>query len=56
MQNFSPGDAEQFAADYDTINELTDDIVYCDVSGYGEDSPYSGQKAFELSSKGGRAS
>jgi len=48
MQNFSPGDAEQFAADYDTVNELTDDIVYCDVSGYGEDSPYSGQKAFDI--------
>jgi len=48
MQNFSPGDAETFAADYDTVDELTDDIVYCDVSGYGEDSPYSGQKAFDI--------
>ncbi|MUV85570.1 CoA transferase [Natronomonas sp. CBA1123] len=48
MQNFSPGDAEKFAADYDTVAELNDEIVYCDVSGYGEDSPYSGQKAFDI--------
>lgn len=48
MQNFSPGDAEKFAADHDTVEELTEDIIYCDVSGYGEDSPYSGQKAFDI--------
>lgn len=48
MQNFSPGDAEKFGADYDTVDALTDDLVYCDVSGYGEDSPYSDQKAFDI--------
>lgn len=48
MQNFSPGDAEKFSADYDTVADLNDDIIYCDVSGYGDDSPYSDQKAFDI--------
>jgi crotonobetainyl-CoA:carnitine CoA-transferase CaiB-like acyl-CoA transferase len=48
MQNFSPGDADTFAADYETVDELNDDLIYCDVSGYGENSPYSGQKAFDI--------
>jgi crotonobetainyl-CoA:carnitine CoA-transferase CaiB-like acyl-CoA transferase len=48
MQNFSPGDAEAFAADYDTVADLNDDLIYCDVSGYGENSPYADQKAFDI--------
>lgn len=48
MQNFSPGDAEAFAADYDTVADLNDDLIYCDVSGYGKNSPYADQKAFDI--------
>lgn len=48
IQNFSPGDAEAFAADYDTVADLNDDLIYCDVSGYGENSPYADQKAFDI--------
>lgn len=48
MQNFSPGKAEEFDADYETLSELNDDLIYCDVSGYGSDSPYSGRKSFDI--------
>lgn len=48
MQNFSPGDAEAFSADYDTVADLNDNLIYCDVSGYGENSPYADQKAFDI--------
>ncbi|WP_332900302.1 MULTISPECIES: CaiB/BaiF CoA transferase family protein [unclassified Haladaptatus] len=48
IQNFAPGKDEEFAADYDTLNELTEDLIYCDVSGYGNDSPYADEKAFDI--------
>lgn len=48
MQNFSPGKAEEFAADYETLSALNDELIYCDVSGYGADSPYSGRKSFDI--------
>lgn len=48
FQNFGPGKAEEYAADYDTLSNLNDDLVYCDVSGYGEDSPYGDRKSFDI--------
>ncbi|MDS0475221.1 CaiB/BaiF CoA-transferase family protein [Natrinema sp. 1APR25-10V2] len=48
MQNFSPGKAEAFDADYETLSDLNDDLIYCDVSGYGSNSPYSGKKSFDI--------
>lgn len=48
VQNFSPGDDEAFAADYETVSEFNEDIVYCDVSGYGQDSPYADEKSFDI--------
>ncbi|WP_254761901.1 CaiB/BaiF CoA transferase family protein [Natrinema marinum] len=48
MQNFSPGNAEAFGADYETLSSLNDDLIYCDVSGYGSNSPYSGEKSFDI--------
>ena len=48
MQNFSPGKAEAFDADYETLSAVNDALVYCDVSGYGSDSPYSDRKSFDI--------
>ena len=48
MQNFSPGKAEAFDADYETLSALNDDLIYCDVSGYGSNRPYSGRKSFDI--------
>ncbi|WP_408957221.1 CaiB/BaiF CoA transferase family protein [Natrinema sp. 74] len=48
MQNFSPGNAEAFNADYETLAALNDELIYCDVSGYGSNSPYSGKKSFDI--------
>ncbi len=48
MQNFSPGKAEEFDADHETLSALNDDLIYCDVSGYGSDSPYSDRKSFDI--------
>jgi len=48
LHNFSPGKEETFAADYETLNGVTDDLVYCGMSGYGEGSPYTGEKSFDI--------
>lgn len=48
IQNFGPGAASQRGVDYDTLSPLTEDLIYCDVSGYGVDSPYSDRKAFDI--------
>lgn len=48
IQNFGPGAASSMGVDYETLAALQDDLVYCDISGYGADSPYSDRKAFDI--------
>lgn len=48
LQNFSPGKAEDFAMDRETLTDINDSLIYCDISGYGHDSPYSDRKSFDI--------
>lgn len=48
IQNFSPGKAEIFGADRDTLMSLNEGLIYCDISGYGQESPYTDQKSFDI--------
>jgi crotonobetainyl-CoA:carnitine CoA-transferase CaiB-like acyl-CoA transferase len=41
VEGFRPGVAGRLKVDYSTISELNPRIVYCSLSGYGQDGPYS---------------
>ncbi len=40
MEAFRPGVAKKLGVDYDTISELNPRIVYCSLTGFGQDGPY----------------
>jgi len=40
VEGFRPGVAQRLGIDYDTIKKLNSKIVYCSLSGYGQDGPY----------------
>jgi crotonobetainyl-CoA:carnitine CoA-transferase CaiB-like acyl-CoA transferase len=40
VEGFRPGVAGRLKVDYHTISELNPRIVYCSLSGYGQDGPY----------------
>ena len=40
VEGFRPGVARRLKIDYGTISELNPRIVYCSLSGYGQDGPY----------------
>jgi crotonobetainyl-CoA:carnitine CoA-transferase CaiB-like acyl-CoA transferase len=40
VEGFRPGVVKRLGIDYDTINKLNPKIVYCSLSGYGQDGPY----------------
>lgn len=48
LQNFAPGNDAVFDAEYETLRALNEELIYCDVSGYGPGSPYSDRKAFDI--------
>jgi alpha-methylacyl-CoA racemase len=40
VEGFRPGVAKRLRIDYETISEVNPEIVYCSLSGYGQDGPY----------------
>lgn len=40
VEGFRPGVAKRLKVDYETISRLNPGIVYCSLSGYGQDGPY----------------
>jgi alpha-methylacyl-CoA racemase len=40
VEGFRPGVAKRLKIDYETISKLNPQIIYCSLSGYGQDGPY----------------
>ena len=40
VEQFRPGVMERLELDYDTVKEANPGIVYCSITGYGQDGPY----------------
>ncbi|MBE0430749.1 MAG: CoA transferase [Dehalococcoidia bacterium] len=40
VEGFRPGVAKRLGMDYETINGLNPRIIYCSLSGYGQEGPY----------------
>ena len=41
VEGFRPGVAKRMGVDYETIKKINPRIIYCALSGYGQDGPYS---------------
>lgn len=52
IHNFTPGNEKKFDADYEKLSNIKEDIIYCSLSGYGDNSPYSERRLFDLVGQG----
>lgn len=41
IEGFRPGAVNRLGVDYETIRKINPGIIYCSLSGYGQDGPYS---------------
>ncbi|MBV9734352.1 MAG: CoA transferase [Acidisphaera sp.] len=48
VENFAPGAIERLGLDYPSIRAVNPGIVYAQVKGFGEGSPYAGNLAFDM--------
>ena len=47
IQNFRPGAAERLGAGWQRLHELNPRLVYCAISGFGQDGPAAGRPAYD---------
>ena len=47
VQNFKAGTMKRFGFDYEAVRAIKPDIVYCSVSGYGQEGPNAGLAAYD---------
>jgi Predicted acyl-CoA transferases/carnitine dehydratase len=40
LEGFRPGIATRYKADYDTLKKINPRLIYCSITGYGQDGPY----------------
>jgi len=48
VENFSPGVMERLEIDYSRLMEINPKIIFCSISGYGQDGPFKDRTAFDL--------
>jgi crotonobetainyl-CoA:carnitine CoA-transferase CaiB-like acyl-CoA transferase len=48
IEGFRPGVAERLGIDYRTVSRMNPGIVYCSMTGYGQDGPYSNLAGHDL--------
>src|SRR5437899_2551210 len=48
VEGFRPGVMKRLGADYDTLRALNPRLVYCSLSGFGQDGPYRDRPAHDL--------
>jgi CoA:oxalate CoA-transferase len=48
IEAFRPGVAKKLGADYETLKAVNTGIVYCSISGFGQDGPYATRPAYDM--------
>ena len=47
VENFTPGVMSRFGLDYPAVKQSNPGIVYCSISGFGQDGPYRSRPAYD---------
>ncbi len=48
LENFAPGVADRLGLGYGAIRAINERIVYCSISGFGQDGPYRDHPAYDI--------
>jgi crotonobetainyl-CoA:carnitine CoA-transferase CaiB-like acyl-CoA transferase len=46
VENYRPGVAARLGLGYESVARLNPDVIYCSISGYGQDGPAAGRRAY----------
>lgn len=51
IENFRPGGLKKHKLDYDTLNSINPKIIYCSLTGFGQDGPRRNQAAYDFATQ-----
>lgn len=47
VENYKTGDLKRYGLDYDSLREINPSLIYCSVTGFGQDGPYASRPAYD---------
>ncbi|MBX3512005.1 MAG: CoA transferase [Xanthobacteraceae bacterium] len=48
LENYKVGDLKKYGLDYESINKINPKVIYCSVTGFGQDGPYAHRPGYDL--------
>lgn len=48
VESYKPGVTKRLGIDYETIRQINPRIIYCSISAYGQDGPYSSRPGYDI--------
>jgi len=47
IENFRPGVLQRYGLDYESLHQLHPGLIYCSITGYGQDGPYADRPGYD---------
>ena len=51
LESYTPGTIEKLGLSYEAVKAVNPDIIYCSLSGYGQDGPYKNRAGYDVCSQ-----
>ena len=48
LENFKRGDLARYGLDYESLSEINPQLVYCSITGFGQDGPYAARAGYDF--------
>ncbi len=48
LESFRPGVVDRLGIDYETLREYNEELIYCSITGYGQDGPWADRAGHDL--------
>ncbi|MFW7342070.1 CaiB/BaiF CoA-transferase family protein [Pollutimonas sp. H1-120] len=48
IENFKVGNLKKYGLDYESIKQVKPDIIYCSITGFGQDGPYADRPGYDF--------
>ena len=48
LENFKLGGLKQYGLDYDSLKAVNPRLVYCSITGFGQDGPYAPRAGYDF--------